>query len=140
MENNNRKQLIIDKNFQFSFLKSTVLINIAALVVFIGAQTIFFLKMKNFGTDAGLPAGHVYYDFISEQQTVMIAIGVVSFLLLGLITFIWALNFSNRIAGPIYRLKGLLEKRLQGETVEIKVRENDYFNELAKLIDQNVNK
>lgn len=131
---NKRNKYIIEKEFQYSFIKSTLLIVAASLIMFVFSQVIFFKKMMSYGETAGLEKGHVYFQFISDQQTQMALIGIVCFSLLSIFTLFWALKFSNRIAGPLFRLKKDLEKKAMGEEVQFMFRDGDFFPELPTLI------
>ncbi len=132
--NNQRQQYIIEKEFQFSFIKSTLFIVAASLLMFISAQMVFFFRMKSFGVDAGLPYQHIYFQFLKDQQVIMALIGLIAFSLLAMVTLLWALKFSNKIAGPIHRLKTDLQRSLNGEKVEFTFRDQDYFKDLPALI------
>lgn len=130
-----RNKYIIEKEFQYAFIKSTLLIVGASLAMFVCSQVIFFKKMINYGQTAGLEKDHVYFQFISDQQTQMTIIGFICFALLSAFTIYWALKFSNRIAGPLFRLKKDLQRKAMGEDVKFKFRDGDFFPELPTLID-----
>lgn len=109
---------------------------------------LFFLtsamaKLVDLGKLANLPQHHVYYQFL-QMQTKTILLGLVySFFvmsLFGTIFFVW---FSHSLVGPIVALIEHLKKcRVQlqsGELVKpIQFRKSDHFQELAKLINENL--
>lgn len=51
--------------------------------------------------------------------------------------FIYTIYFSQRIAGPIYRINATIKKILSGECPEsVTLRNGDYFVETASLIQE----
>lgn len=131
-----RSKYIIEKEFQYSFIKSTLLIVVATSFLFASSQILFFYRMKGYGEKAGLEKSSVYFQFIEDLQSQMMFIGILFFVFLTIITLAWALKFSNRIAGPLYRLKLDLQRKLNGEVFTIKFRDNDYFKDIAPLIEK----
>ena len=51
--------------------------------------------------------------------------------------FVYALLFSHRIAGPVYRINVVLRQMLRGEPPPaVKFRKNDYFQATAELLEE----
>ena len=87
-----------------------------------------------------ITAWPVFKSFISENEMDLVGSQVLFRLLCFSPPIIFVLGafiliFSNRIAGPLYRLEKTLDKFLQGEDVDvIRLRENDELKELASKI------
>jgi len=87
-----------------------------------------------------ITAWPVFKSFISENEMSLVGSQVLFRLLCFSPPIIFVLGafiliFSNRIAGPLYRLEKTLDKFLQGEDVDvIRLRENDELKELASKI------
>jgi uncharacterized paraquat-inducible protein A len=132
-----RKKLLINPEFQLSFLTYTLGIAATILVVFFGANRFFFWRFKQKGIDIGLPADHVFFRFINEQQWNMDLIFLVTAVIALAALIFYGLYLSNRIAGPIYHLETHLQKRLSGEkTPALKFRTKDYFKELEDPVNR----
>jgi len=53
------------------------------------------------------------------------------------LTGIFGLFFSHRLAGPAYKIQKIIEQRLRGEKVEpITLRKNDEFKDLAETVNK----
>ena len=51
--------------------------------------------------------------------------------------FVYALLFSHRVAGPLYRVNAVLRQMVRDEPPEnVRFRKNDYFQETAKLLEE----
>jgi hypothetical protein len=130
-----RKKLLVNRPFQLSFLKHLIVIAIAIGVLVYVSNQYFFWQMHKLGLEQGLPADHIFFQFIEDQRIMMIwiflATGVfVSSLLAG-----FGLYYSNRIAGPLLRLQMYFEKQEFNQPgKKLEFRKNDYFPELAKTI------
>ena len=133
--NNRRKKLLINPRFQYRFLANMVCLNILVCSIFYIAQGYFFWKAKEIGHSIGLGSDHIFFEFINEQQGFMNMLfigtaGLVSCLILG-----FGLIYSNRIAGPLYKLEKYLRAKTKGEFVgDVKFREKDNFQEVAVAI------
>jgi hypothetical protein len=50
--------------------------------------------------------------------------------------FVYTLLFSNRMAGPIYRINSVLRKMIEGEYPDkVPLRRGDYFHDTADLLE-----
>ena len=133
-----RKLKLISPKFQIKFI---IFFSAFLVISFLTSAIIvnlFFLKLKSLAMTTGMDTDSVIYNFIDKQQfdlnTMMAITGSAT-----LIIFIAAIiYFSHRIAGGIYRVVEDLKMIAGGkkELHKLKVRENDYFQELPEAINQ----
>jgi hypothetical protein len=138
--NNKRSSYLIEKEFQISFILRSLLIVAASFFISFSAILFFFYRMENYGRSASLPETSLYFQFLQDQKMELFLIGLAAFFLLSLIVLFWSLITSNKIAGPLYRLKLDLMKYKYGEEVLFSFREGDYFTELPELINSAINR
>ena len=101
------------------------------LGVFYFSSFYFFSELNQLGVDLNLPKDHIFFRFAELQQRNM------NFILGGCTAFIavcqalFGLVYSNKIAGPLYRLtKNLSNTKSETPVTPIMTRENDYFPEV----------
>ena len=132
---NQRKKLLVEPEFQKSFLAYTVSIAMVVAGVFFTAIRIFFWKLEMKGEAIGLPVNHIFFQFVREQRWNMDVIFLITSVLTIGILVATGLHLSNRIAGPIYRLKKFLADYRAGTAKgPMSFRENDYFHSLAPFV------
>jgi hypothetical protein len=132
---NRRKKLLIEPRFQIGFLAHTISGAFMSSAIFYAANRYFFWRFADYGRQAGLPANHVFFRFLQTQQNHMdhIFAGTVIFLCCALT--LYGLAYSNRVAGPIFHLRGYLRSYAKGNTHgEIRFRKNDLFKDLEPLV------
>ena len=132
-----RGQLLIVPEFQKSFLMYTVGIAVGINLFYFVAMAIFFKNLTQQSSALGLPADHVFLQFLQEQQMTLniLIVGMTIMISVGL--FLYGLYMSNRIAGPIHHLKVYLRQYRTGTTKQqIHFRKNDYFMDLAEEINE----
>lgn len=131
----NLSGLLVDRIFQFKLLSYFFGLFLLTTISLYSTTYLFFWNMKNKGLKVGIPEGHVYYQFLLNQKhdLDLLFIGLVAFNLVLLITV--GLVISHRVAGPIFKIvQHLTDPKLNQEP--IKFRENDFFKELAPLINK----
>ncbi|MBL7557539.1 MAG: hypothetical protein JNM24_17045 [Bdellovibrionaceae bacterium] len=112
------RQLVINKDVQWAIICYSVILSLAVLS---GYHLIQTFSQENPDSPSSL-----IYIFVFIFFTAIICYG---------------LYFTNRIAGPLYRLKVQMENLIAGKDVgELEFRKNDYFKELADLFNQIVKK
>ena len=105
--------------------------------IFYAAQMFFFWKTNQAGVTEGLPADHVYFQFIAEQQRTMTWVFLSTALAVSGLLVLFGLVYSHRIAGPLYHLRNYLKARSQGRIQEpLAFRTNDYFQEVAESVNE----
>jgi len=118
-----RKSRLGDRKFQLSLLLRVVLQLTVLLAIGLGFLVAWEFLLS--GPDASLVS---CFGAVGERYApaiVMLAalLPVMAYDILGL---------SNRMAGPVFRVRGALRRLAQGENVEpLKFRRNDYWQDLA---------
>jgi hypothetical protein len=131
------KVYFINPAFQTRFMVSVLLCVFLSLAVIFLSQQYFFHLFIQRGIALGLPDDHVFFALLKEQQIEMLQIFIVSSLILSVIICVWALFYSHRIAGPLYRLQRYFADGADVETNKIhplSFRETDFFQELPQSI------
>lgn len=138
-----RRIFLIDKPFQYAFLLrftgavvAGVLLSFAILV---GYYLIRYsesnLALKFFYV-SGQPGSGL-------QETTLLALVVpslaISALLSVVLTIIFGIFYSHRIAGPLYNLKRVLQQVRMGQLdQEVHLRKGDEFHDLAEEVTQTI--
>jgi hypothetical protein len=126
-----RKTRLADRRFQFGLAWRMLLVFLLFFVA--GIFLVFAPSVVGLLTGADLaelkPAAE---EFLILHQRIWPA---VLFILVGV--FLYTLVFSQRIAGPIYRINKVLEMMLRGEYPNtITLRKGDHFQETAELLER----
>jgi hypothetical protein len=82
----------------------------------------------------GFEKGHPFYLLLREQQDLLNMASFIAFGTLIVIVMIAGILISHRIAGPIYKIKLMLDNDIAGKELNIKLRQNDFFLDLAEKI------
>jgi hypothetical protein len=133
-----RTRYILNKKFQFSFVAFSL---IPLFLIFV-AMTIslfyFHQQQVAFGQELNLSPDHVYYEMIRFQQKQLLRILVSLGTFIGLISIIWSLYISHRVAGPLYRLTQYFNSTedINGEIPPLKFRPNDFFLEIPEAFNK----
>jgi sensor histidine kinase YesM len=135
MQTNNRKSILINRNFQFRFVLYTFLPVLISQIVLWAALEIYINKMIQKGVQANLPSDHFYFRLMAEQLGLMkmlfVSVGAISFLII----VVWALFISHKIAGPFYRLTRMLKSN-DDSLKTFKFRPGDFFPEVAEAVSE----
>lgn len=120
-----RRKLIVNREVQYDLLMYVSLL----IAVFFVAQifTAFIFLQRVEGTAETMSAS----DFIARYRISFLVYQIFPFsLCLFLGTFFFS-HFSSRIAGPLYNMKKVVQRANKGtkDSVEIRLRENDYFKD-----------
>ena len=132
-----RKRLLINPRFQLTFLGYFLGTALTLCGIFFAAERYFFWNLERNGAQLGLPADHVFFEFIRSQRSMMDGIFFVTAWSSMLVLSIFGLYLSNRIAGPLYRLKKYFTGHGPGGglgTVQLRFRKGDYFQDLAEAV------
>ena len=136
-----RKVLLINRPFQVSFLKHVLLLAVLVLGIFYTALHFLFYSFRKQGLDMGLDENHVFFRFIDKQQFTMDMIFGITMVITVIVIVAYGLLLSNRVAGPLHRLKIYLEQyKDSNENKELKFREGDYFSEIADALNDALRK
>jgi hypothetical protein len=126
-----RAQFWIDPDTQWRVIRSFLVLNAVIVTFFYGVDRFFFFRMHALGQSLGLAAEHPYFLFLQEQQDLKFYafLGAAALISFGLMVF--ALFFSHRIAGPIFKLRRTLQGLGLGEAFHpISFRKGDFFESL----------
>ena len=111
----------------------------AALPTVITGICLYYLIFNMMASQLGIPEA-IAYNVIPVARKINIIIAVALPVTLAAI-WLMALEFSNRIAGPIYRLERELDERITGkQSGPIKLRKNDEFKVLVNKINKLISK
>lgn len=130
---NMRKQLVVDKNLQYSMIKYLVLYSTSLSLIFLAilyyASNRFIEKvaLMNINED-------VMINLFNDINYMAVAFFIL-ILVISLLSGYFSLFFSNKIAGPIYNINQVLDSNARDNTYRtIKLRKNDYFINLSEKI------
>ena len=131
-----RKRYIINKSFQLRYATMTIILMIAVSVILFGTIyiSIWSVLIESFeGTGASLVLDRVLAELnIVLFQRILIIIFVGMLAAGAIVTLV-----VHRIAGPIYRLKRILESIGEGNLpAPIKFRKRDELHDLAAAVNK----
>ncbi len=136
-----RKVYIVDKPFQLGFIKK---ISILAFIFVVFSLVAFALTYHIYGEVAAPGIDPLYdsskdiMDALSQQRTafdILWPVMVVCLCAILLITFMYGVILSHRMAGPLYRLKQELKQLAAGAPgPDIALREGDEFESLYEEV------
>lgn len=131
--------LLINPKFQLKLISYFIGLFLISTITLYSTTFLFFYRLKEKAINVGIPDGHIFFQFINNQQhdLDMLFLGFAGFnfiLLIG-VGFV----ISHRIAGPIYKLKTKLAQ-ISKESEDFKLRESDFFQELEPVVNDLKNK
>ncbi len=160
-----RKQIVIDKNFQYRMVSAFLFSILAALLI-------FSLLIGGYYWLSSMAGENIFKEFITidrqvTRETTVIENGVekivkvpatesivgvkrweivlpvilVNNLVLMVVFSFLGLRYSHRIAGPVYRISKDIDRVLQGEQgVRVKLRSKDRLQELSIQVNRLIEK
>jgi len=136
MEKNRRRHYLIEGNFQTRFVLRFVVVIVGSTLLAAGALLlVFFFKYKYWGADLNHLIIMVTPEGTAEVYSLfkIVLLPILSAnILIFCIVVPYALFYSHRIAGPIYRFEQSLEMLVSGETnFLIVLRKKDEFKYLS---------
>jgi signal transduction histidine kinase len=138
----NRKTWIIDKKFQYHFIAHSILPTLLISLIFIIAiETIFFLILGR-SIHLEVQIDKNYYNLLMTMKSYFFLAIIISSILMITTLTLWSIVMSNRVAGPIFRLKKYC-REIKSEDFNdkpLQFRENDYFKDVAIEINQLIEK
>jgi len=130
-----RKILLVNPKFQFSFMKHSMLMTAIVLITFYLFKIYIFWEIKDTAFATGIPHNHDFISLIDDRSFVVdmsfliLAVNIVLFML-G-----WSLWVSHRVAGPIHRIRNEIKKIIDGQPLQrIGIRDHDYFHDLKDSV------
>lgn len=135
-----RKVILINPKFQLSVINYVILLFTFVMIAFYLVNLFFIYILKQKGIDAGLPLNSEYFHFLQSAFHLMSIFYLFTSLVILIIIYFFGLRFSNRIAGPIYRMNKVIAEIIkEGKPIEVKLRKNDYFQDHADAINSLIN-
>ncbi|AFY02606.1 HAMP domain-containing protein [Bdellovibrio bacteriovorus] len=130
-----RRKLIVNREVQFDVVMHVSLFVAVLFLAQLFAAWLFIGKIQELAGTGAFSMMSVQ-EFISRYKTVFLVYQLIP-VLLGLVVGFWYFNrMTRRIVGPLFNIKRTV-KRMADEnldSVEIHLRENDYFQDLAQDI------
>jgi hypothetical protein len=133
--NRQKSSILINPKFQWTLIGYAAFVATLILLAVYGLFSFGFHEFVQIGTQAGLPADHVYFQFIQMQETTFLRVIAAIAVLIGIILIVGGLMISHKIAGPIYRMQKEFNQMRDANPVElhpIQFRKGDFFPELAE--------
>jgi hypothetical protein len=127
------KNYLINPPFQLKLLGYFAVLFVITTLSLYSTLYLFFWRFKEKALKVGIPEGHVFFEYLTYQQSDMeqLFIGLAALNLFLLLAA--GLILSHRIAGPIHKLKRHLRKEAS-PSEPFKLRENDFFRELEPIV------
>ncbi len=117
-----RKKYLIDKKFQFNYISTLIILQIiVAVCVSFAISYIFLLLYTNSAVE-------------SFEHAILPLTWAVLVLISGGVFCAWAIKYTNRIAGPVFHMRRLLQEAAEGNIPEqtVKFRNSDHFKDLEE--------
>ena len=126
-----KRQYIVHRAMQFRVILYSAIFGVIQLLFVQMCYRIYFLNIQRKITEAGVSADHPLWIFIDRQLNFLryfswgIGLGL---MILNLAVFVF---LTHRIAGPIFRMRMIVNEWRNGSKTDLKIREGDFFHELA---------
>lgn len=130
-----KRSILINPKFQWTLIGYAAFVATLIFISVYGLFTYGFNEFVQIGHQAGLPDGHVYFEFIKMQETTFLRVILAIAMVVGCILIAGGLAVSHKIAGPMYRLKLEFQKMAQEERPtlhKVNFREGDFFPEVPR--------
>ena len=132
-----RLKYFVYPQFQAALLLANVIINLCLFTFLSVKVQLFFESLIQNGKSAGFIDGHIYYEFINSQRSHLKSEFLIALVVSLILTSIFTLWLSHRLAGPLVRLKNILKSTAEsGVYKSFKFRDKDYFREIPVYLDQ----
>lgn len=132
-----RSRLLIYPRFQLTLLGAQLVITIAALLAVITLTEGSYSYLKQQGMMLGVPLQQPYFQFLDAHAKLVYRYLALALALSFVVSCLSSLLISQRLTGPIYRLRQYFKAVANGEKVEpIHFRKGDFFSDLPNLVNQ----
>ncbi len=131
-----RSKLIVNERLQVMIIRTIVTYGMILSAIFLSA--IYFISdqfiTKIYETSS--MNDELKLSLYQDLNQIVLVFFVLAVILTFVISYL-SLRLSNRIAGPIFNINRVLEKNIeQGTNEPIKLRDADFFHQLANNINQ----
>lgn len=133
-----RKKFLIYPKFQLVLLGFNALLFALTTSFIIFEAQLSFSYLYQIGERSGLSVNHAYFRFIELQSKVFLTRICTGLALSLVVSSIFVLLFSHKLAGPIVRLREYLKKTAQSSQSPepLTFRKGDFFDDLPELVNQ----
>ncbi len=137
-----RTKFIIYPQFQIPLLILDVAIISSFFLACLFSVNRSYAYLKNEGVKIGLTSGHSYFDFLNQQANLVYHSIFISFVICLLVSLLFTVIISQRLAGPIVRLRQFFGEIAKGENSDITLsfRKGDFFPDLPEMINRALQK
>lgn len=130
-----RRKLIVHREVQFDVLMH---VSIFVIILFLGQVLAGYLFLSKIQAMAGEGAFSLMSvgEFVSRYKTVFLVYQLIP-VLFGLLAGFWYFNsMTRRIVGPLFNIRRSIRRMAEEDldSVEIQLRADDYFQDLAQDI------
>ena len=132
-----RFNYITDPKFQFTLVGANLFCMLLAIALICIQAQRSYDQIYNLGIKSNLPANHEYFMLLDMQQFGLIQNLVIAFSISIILSTIFTLIISNKVVGPIMRLKIHFNQIIHTKVIsDIRFRKNDFFLELPVIINR----
>ncbi|MDQ7779019.1 MAG: hypothetical protein RDV41_04845 [Planctomycetota bacterium] len=126
-----RRVYLIDREFQFKFLSTWLLMTLGFIVVIIAVMFVGARLVRELSSEAAM----------LERLSEMLRYNAGAIVLITILLALYTVFLSHRIAGPAYRIEKCLERMAAGDYYfTVTLRKNDYLTGVAEAVNTTVRK
>jgi len=135
-----RKQYLINKPLQFIYSGITIYLLLIGIIV-VGIAT-YYITLNTILSQLEAQGGMIQaYETVRNINILLAKRVGVLFLIVLVFTFILAVYYLHRIAGPVFRIEKTLNEMVEGKKVNpVRLREKDFFKSLAEALNKIIEK
>jgi HAMP domain-containing protein len=139
-QSHKRRKKIIDPDFQYGLIRNTVILALLLIAASLISTALVYNVYGDMQVDVIQPPPFLPFEGLKpvEDQTILgllWPIMTVSLLVTVVVTLVFGLVVSNRMAGPVYSMRRALREMAQGDlSSQISLRRRDAFKALADEI------
>ncbi len=144
-----RKVVLIDKEFQLKFIGRFILmVFLISMLISASLYGFYYFKYKaggisltRFIVEMGNYSTSEKGMFMTDRFELILVPLAIVFLAFILLSFIFGIVYSHKLAGPIYRLEKSLIQIIEGERdFEVRLRKGDQFQKFEILLNKLIKK
>ena len=136
-----RKRFLVYPRFQLLLIGFQLGVILGIVVPVLLAIHVTFRDLQNIAINAGLPQGHAFFRLVSMEKQHLLSRLTLPMVLGVLASAIVTVVISDRLAGPIVRLRGIFRRMSEtGEPEKVQFRSEDFFGDLPPIINSAIEK
>lgn len=125
-----KRQIIVNPRFQLRQLVPFAVYS--CLIVVLIVPAIFYPLYR----DASLDPSPIIRGFLSARITSLHALFWPAFIVATFLAGLYALNASNQLAGPLYKLRIVLIQLAEGKSIALRFRKGDELHEFEEVVNR----